>query len=125
MPLKVTVEDRGEGVFTVRPEGSVDANTFSILGVEVEEIMKKSPRTIIFDMAKVNYVSSAGVGVVLLAEQDLKPSNGKVLMVNLQPQIRKVFDIVKALPDQQIFKSIEEMDEYLKEIQRKVKEGEI
>ena len=125
MPLKVTVEDRGEGVYTVRPEGSIDANTFSTLGLEVEEILKKSPRTIIFNMADVNYVSSAGVGVVLLAEQDLKGKNGKVLMVNLQPQIRKVFDIVKALPDQQIFKSIEEMDAYLKEIQRKVKEGEL
>jgi anti-sigma B factor antagonist len=125
MPLKVTVEDKGQGAYAIRPVGSIDANTFSILGLEVEEIMKKSPRMIIFDMANVNYVSSAGVGVVLLAEQDLKPNNGKVLMVNLQPQIRKVFDIVKALPDQQIFKSIEEMDEYLKEIQRKVKEGEI
>lgn len=125
MPLKVTVEDKGEGVFTVRPEGSIDANTFSTLGLEVEEIMKKSPKLIIFNMADVNYVSSAGVGVVLLAEQDLKASNGKVLMVNLQPQIRKVFDIVKALPDQQIFSSIEEMDQYLKEIQRKVKDGEM
>ena len=125
MPLKVTVEEKGQGVYAVRPVGAIDANTFSILGLEVEEIMKKSPRMIIFDMANVNYVSSAGVGVVLLAEQDLKPNNGKVLMVNPQPQIRKVFDIVKALPDQQIFKSIEEMDEYLKEIQRKVKEGEI
>lgn len=125
MPLKVTVENKGEGVFTVRPEGSIDANTFSTLGLEVEEIMKKSPKLIIFNMANVNYVSSAGVGVVLLAEQDLKATNGKVLMVNLQPQIRKVFDIVKALPDQQIFSSIEEMDQYLKEIQRKVKEGEI
>ena len=46
-------------------------------------------------------------------------------MVNLQPQIKKVFDIVKALPEQQIFTSIEEMDNYLKEIQRKVKDGEI
>jgi anti-anti-sigma factor len=125
MPLKVSVESRGEGTYTVRPVGSIDANTFTALGLEVEEIMKKSPRLIIFDMAEVNYVSSAGVGVVLLAEQDLKANNGKVLMVNLQPQIKKVFDIVKALPDQQIFNSIEEMDEYLKEIQRKVKEGEI
>jgi anti-sigma B factor antagonist len=125
MPLKVTVEDRGEGVYTVRPEGSIDANTFTTLGLQVEEIMKKSPRTIIFNMADVNYVSSAGVGVVLLAEQDLKANKGKVLMVNLQPQIRRVFDIVKALPDQQIFKSIDEMDAYLKEIQRKVKDGEM
>ena len=125
MPLKVSVEDKGQGSYLVRPVGAIDANTFSTLGLEVEEILKKSPKTIIFDMADVNYVSSAGVGVVLLAEQDLKANNGKVLMVNLQPQIRKVFAIVKALPDQQIFKSIEEMDEYLKEIQRKVKEGEI
>lgn len=54
MPLKVTVEDRGEGVHTVRPQGSIDANTFSTLGLEVEEILKKSPRMIIFNMADVN-----------------------------------------------------------------------
>jgi anti-sigma B factor antagonist len=124
MPLKVSVEDRGEGTYTIRPEGSIDTNTFMILQNEVDPLLGKS-KVIIFDMKDVNYVSSAGVGVVLLAEQSLKANNGKVLMVNLQPQIKKVFDIVKALPDQQVFSSIEEMDRYLKEVQRKVKEGEM
>jgi anti-anti-sigma factor len=125
MPLKVSVEDRGEGTYTIRPEGSIDTNTFMILQNELDPILGKSPKVIIFDMKNVNYVSSAGVGVVLLAEQSLKANNGKVLMVNLQPQIKKVFEIVKALPDQQVFSSMDEMDRYLKEIQRKVKEGEM
>ena len=124
MPLKVSVENRGEGTYTIRPEGSIDTNTFMTLQNEVDPILGKS-KVIIFDMKDVNYVSSAGVGVVLLAEQSLKANNGKVLMVNLQPQIKKVFDIVKALPDQQVFSSLEEMDRYLKEVQRKVKEGEM
>ena len=125
MPLKVSVQDKGDGTFLVRPEGSIDANTFMTLQNEIDAILAKSPKVVIFDMLDVKYVSSAGVGVVLLTEQELQPKNGKVLMVNLQPQIKKVFDIVKALPDQQIFSSIEEMDRYLHEIQRRVRDGEM
>jgi anti-sigma B factor antagonist len=125
MPLNVSVEDKGEGTYVVRPEGSIDANTFMTLQKEIDAILAKSPTVIIFNMMDVKYVSSAGVGVVLLAEQELQPKNGKVLMVNLQPQIKKVFDIVKALPEQQIFSSLEEMDRYLHEIQRRIRDGEM
>jgi anti-sigma B factor antagonist len=125
MPLKVTVQDKGDGTYLIFPEGSIDANTFMTLQNEIDAILAKSPKVIIFNMLDVKYVSSAGVGVVLLAEQELQPKNGRVLMVNLQPQIKKVFDIVKALPEQQIFSSLEEMDRYLDEVQRKVRDGEM
>ncbi len=125
MPLKVGVEKKDESTFIVRPAGSIDSNTFMTMQTELDSILEKSPKVIIFDMKDVSYVSSAGVGVVLSSEKSLRLNNGKVLMVNLQPQIKKVFDIVKALPDQQIFSSVQEMDKYLSEIQRKVKEGEI
>src|SRR5262245_8266072 len=125
MPLKVSVEEKGYGTYLVHPEGSLDSKTFGDLGVKVDALLEKSPRVIVFDMKDVNFVSSAGIGIILMAEQTLKPTGGKVLMFNLQPQIKKVFDIVQALPKQQVFSSLEEMDRYLKEIQRKVKEGEI
>jgi anti-sigma B factor antagonist len=125
MPLNVTMEERADGTYIVRPVGSIDANTFATLGAKVDALLEKSPRVLIFDMKDVGFVSSAGIGVILVAEQSLKPKGGKVLLVNLQPQIKKVFDIVQALPVQQVFSSLEEMDRYLKEIQRKVKEGEI
>ncbi len=125
MPLKVSVEQKDEGTYVVRPEGSIDANTHTILGSEMNAILAKTPRLIIFDMKNVNFVSSAGVGLVLQTEKSLQLHGGSALMVHLQPQIRKVFEIVQALPAQQIFTSVQEMDKYLKEIQRKVKEGEI
>ena len=43
--------------------------------------------------------------------------------MNLQPQIRKVFDIIQALPSLNVFESVEELDQYLAEMQRKVREG--
>jgi len=124
MPLTVRVDER-DGFYKILPEGSIDSNSHTLLGSYVEPILKKSPRLIVFDMKGVNFVSSAGIGVVLMAEKSLKAQGGSVLMVNLQPQIRKVFDVVQALPSQQIFSSVEELDRYLAIIQRRVKNGEI
>ena len=125
MPLKVTVEPRGGGAyFAVKPEGSIDATTYTALAAEVQKILPKTASLIIFDLEKVEFVSSAGIGVVLSAEKAMKAKGGKALLVNLKPQIRKVFDIVKALPPHQVFNSVKEMDEYLAEMQRKVREGE-
>lgn len=125
MPLSVTVQERGAGAYAIRPVGSVDSNTHTILMSEVDALLKKDISLLIFDMKDVSYVSSAGISVVLTAEKVMKARNGNVLMVNVQPQIRKVFEIVQALPSQRIFTSVQEMDNYLKEIQRKVKAGEM
>lgn len=125
MPLKVTVEERGEGAYAIHPVGSIDSNTHTILLAEVEKVLKNNPTLLIFNMADVDYVSSAGISVVLTSEKSLKLQGGTVLMVNVQPQIKKVFNIVQALPPERIFSSVQEMDAYLKEIQRKVKAGEM
>jgi anti-anti-sigma regulatory factor len=49
---------------------------------------------------------------------------GKFLLVNMQPQIKKVFEIIKALDGMSVFKDQEEMDDYLTAMQNKVKDGE-
>jgi anti-anti-sigma regulatory factor len=49
---------------------------------------------------------------------------GKFMLLNLQPQVRKVFDIIKALDGMNVFKSQEEMDEYLTAMQNKVLDGD-
>ncbi len=125
MPLTVRVEEKGRGMYMVYSEGTIDANTHTILRSEMDAILKKSPRMIIMDMKDVKYISSAGIAVVLTTEKSMKDHGGDLLMVHLPPQIKKVFDIVQALPSQQIFASVEELDRYLIEMQRKVKDGEI
>ena len=49
----------------------------------------------------------------------MKNIDGDLMMVNLQPQIKKVFEIVNAMPSMRIFESVAEMDRYLDVMQQK------
>lgn len=124
MALRVMSDEKTVGVYVVSPVGSLDTNTYSTLQQEVESLLQGSPQVIIFDLKELNYISSSGVSVILMARKVMKSNEGEVLLVNMQPQIEKVFEIIKALPDQRIFKDIEELDSYLDRMQKKViKEG--
>ena len=50
----------------------------------------------------------------------MRAHNGRTLLLNPQVQVRKVFDIVKAVPVKEIFQNAQELDEYLDRIQRKM-----
>ena len=94
MVLKVTVREKESGVFSLMPVGSIDTGTAPILEKEVDAILEKDPRVVIFDMGGVEYISSMGVRVFIKTKKDLKRIGGRLMMVNLPPQIKKVFDII-------------------------------
>jgi anti-anti-sigma factor len=123
MPLTVTSKEREAGVVTVCPAGSLDSNTYQILEDRLALIRKANPRTIIFDLKDLTYISSAGVRVFVGIRKAMKTTGGTVALANLQPQIRKVFDLIQALPSLNVFESVEELDRYLTKMQQKVKEG--
>lgn len=120
MDLNVLAEQKALGFYVVSLEGSLDTNTHMVLQEKVDYILKESPNTIAFDMEKLEYISSAGVRVVLKTRKALKENNGKLVFLKIQPQVKKVFDIINALPSMQVFTSIKELDDYLDAIQRKV-----
>ncbi len=122
MSLKVTSREKSPGVFIVSPEGSLDTNTYYILEEKVDLLLDTSPGMIVCDLEKLGYISSMGVRVIAKAQKSLKKSGGKVILLNIQPQIRKVFEIIKALPSEQIVESIEELDRYLDIMQKKTSE---
>ncbi len=118
---KTTSDGKGTGLFVVSSEGSLDTNTYHILEKEVDMILDASPSWMVFDLKKLDYISSMGVRVIAKAKKFFKKREGSVVLLNAQPHIRKVFEIVKALPAEQIFESIEEMDRYLDNIQKQEK----
>ena len=80
--------------------------------------MKESPDVIIFDMEFADYISSSGIRVLLKTKKSLEQSNGKMVFMNLQPQIKKVFEILQAIPTLKVFASIKELDDYLDVMQK-------
>ncbi len=118
MSLTVSSKLKAPGVYILSPVGSLDTNTYQMLENNVSAILEESPGTLVFDMEKLDYISSAGVRVVLKAKKLMKEHEGNVMMLNLQPQIKKVFEIINALPTQQIFSSVQELDAYLDKMQK-------
>ena len=119
MPLTVTSQEKMPGVYVLYPVGSLDTNTFQVLEKKVDYLIGEGQAKVVtLDMTGVHYISSMGIRVVIKAKKQLQQRGASLAMMNLQPQVHKVFEIINALPSLQIFTSLKELDDYLTEMQR-------
>jgi anti-anti-sigma factor len=117
MTLKVNTAIKRPGVFVVAPIGSIDAAGQPIFQEKVNSVLRQNPDVIIFDMEFADYINSMGIRVLVKTKKALKQKGGKIVFINLQPPIKKVFDILNALPSLKVFASIQELDGYLDAMQ--------
>ncbi|WIH04641.1 STAS domain-containing protein [Xanthomonas translucens pv. graminis] len=102
--------------------GRLDTHTYQALDEALAPLLATQITTLVLDLSNLDYISSAGIRSIFKARKVLATRDGRVLVVNPQPQIRKVFDVVKAVPLNEIFTSVQELDDYLDEMQRRVLE---
>src|SRR5262245_17768272 len=119
MPLTITSEP-GQRCLTIRPAGSLDSNTYTQLQDHIAAITNSKPGALVLDLKDLSYISSAGVRVLIVAPKTMKAAGGGFAIIHLQPQIRKVFEIIMALPSPNVFESVADLDRYLTGIQKKV-----
>ena len=96
MPLTIDIQSPGPTAIKVSLTGSLDSQTTPELEAAI---------------------SSAGLRVIFKTLKRVKKHGGKVSVSRMSEGVRKVFEIVKVLPDLEVFASEEEMDEYLAAIQ--------
>ncbi len=123
MSLEIHAYEKEKGIFNVKLSGNLDTTTYQSLEKELEKVYKNSPEVIVLDLKELQFISSMGLRVIAKAKKIMKEFNGHVAIVNVKPHIMEVFDIVKALPSDQIFKDMKELDDYLIARQKIVKEG--
>jgi len=124
MSLVITVTPEANNGKRVSIAGSLDSNTAPQLQQSINAEINESVSTTIIDFKDLDFLSSAGLRVIFKTKKAMDNNGGKFLLVNLQPQIKKVFEIIKALDGMNVFKDQDEMDDYLAAMQNKVKEGE-
>jgi len=123
MSLKIHLQESNTPTLSL--EGRLDTHTAPNLDKILDGVLaRKGIQRMVFDLGKLEYLSSAGIRCFVRARKALEPAGGKVAIVNPQPAVQKVLDIVKAIPAGGVFKSVAELDAYLDEMQRKVREGE-
>ena len=125
MKLQIEVEQKARGAYIVSPVGFLNSQTYEKLEEQMAAILDYAPSLVVMDLKRLEYLSSAGIRVILKTRDRLNKLKGKLVFMNLQPQIKKVFDIINALPSMKIFASLEELDEYLDSIQKRVRSGDL
>ncbi|PYM62502.1 MAG: anti-sigma factor antagonist [Candidatus Rokuibacteriota bacterium] len=126
MSLRIEIDRNAAGAertARIHLAGRLDTVTSAQLEKELDPMLDGRLDSLIFDLAGLEFISSAGIRVLVHARKSIQAQHGGVLMVNAQPQIVKVFEIIKALPGLTVFESEAELDQYLAEMQRRVQEG--
>lgn len=116
MTLDIKITKKKDYVYLVELKGSIDTDTHEKIEEELSEIINEKTRAVVFDMGKVDYISSIGIKVIIGAKKTLEGQNSSFAMINLQPQIKKVFEMLKILPMFDIFDDMPEADKYIDQI---------
>ncbi|HKZ04048.1 MAG TPA: STAS domain-containing protein [Methylomirabilota bacterium] len=120
MPLTLRLSKDADGqTVRVHPAGSLDSTTAPTLERELSPLVAGALTVLVLDMEGVTFVSSAGIRVILAARKRMADRKGSLLIANLQPPVAKAFEIVRAIPDMNIFRNTDELDDYLAAMQRK------
>jgi len=127
MPLDIQIKQSPDAAnsdkVTVELAGSLDTATAPELERQLAPILDTPVVLLVFDLAALEFISSAGLRVFSNARKRLKELGGQAAFVRMQPQIHEVFQIIHALPGVGVFKSFAEMDEYLADRQALHKKG--
>jgi anti-sigma B factor antagonist len=122
MPLEIQIQKnigpKNTGAVTIKLTGSLDTATAPDLERQLAPVLGGQVKDIVFDLAQLKFISSAGLRVFSAVRKALKERGGQASFLNMQPQIQEVFEIIKSLPGVAIFKDEAELDKYLAARQR-------
>ena len=125
MALKIDINHKeADLLWDISLTGSLDTETAPELEEDLAKVFDSDCNKVVFNMTGLDYVNSAGIRIIALTSKKMEEKSGAIAMIGLQPQIEKVFDIVKALPNFSIFKDDAEADEYFDHIQKTVLDGD-
>lgn len=124
MALDITIDTIQENTVRIALTGRLDTETAVQFDSETESAVNHDGMIVILDLSALDYISSAGLRSVFKMKKWVKATDGEFAILNPTPQVKKVFEIVKAVPIKSIFGTMEELDEYLDAVQSRVIRGE-
>lgn len=90
--MKITKTINGAD-FTLLLSGRIDTITCNLLNEEIDNLLNENCQKLILDFAEVDYISSAGLRVILAAQKKVSTQNLEFELTNLSESINNIFNI--------------------------------
>ena len=91
-------DTRTDGVVVVTPGGRIDTTTSPALDAHLASLVSRSERRIVVDFTGVDYISSAGLRVLLLFARRMKDTGGALALCGMGDAVHQVFQLAGFLP---------------------------
>jgi len=82
-----------EDALILRLQGRLDSNTSEPFEQRMTAIIDAGNRRLVVDLTKLEYISSAGLRVLLMGAKRLKNEEGRLVLCGLRDHIREVFEV--------------------------------
>jgi anti-anti-sigma factor len=87
------VNDVEDGISVRLTHRDMDAQTLSILADELSELALESGRpTLYLDFGELNFLTSVVIGKLFAVERRLREAGGLLVLIDLDPTLREVFE---------------------------------
>ena len=92
--LKTSSLTRGD-IFYFKLDGYVDLVTGNVIDKLIRESINRENYQIIIDMSDLEYMSSAGWGILVGEIKEVRENGGDIKLVNMQANVEEVFDLLE------------------------------
>jgi anti-anti-sigma factor len=92
--LAITKERLKDGIIVVTLKGFLDAYTFEQFENTLNDLFANNTYRIILDLTNLDYISSAGAGVLISAIGTAQENNGNIVIVKPTPSVKEVLDLL-------------------------------
>lgn len=90
--MNIQASERG-GFNVLALEGRLDADATPSLQKEIDKLVEAGEHKLIMDFAGLDYISSAGLRIVLATAKKAKGLNGVFRVSGFKPVVKEIFDI--------------------------------
>jgi len=81
-------------VTLIRVGGSLDAETSPKFDKKIAGEIQKGTKKIVFNLESLDYIASAGLGVLIGANENLSKSGGYIRLSSMNEKTRKIFKLL-------------------------------
>lgn len=81
-------------VQVVTVEGYLDSSTFDKLQDALQSLIDEKQFYIVVEFGQLNYISSAGLGVLMGMLKEVRQNGGDLKLANMSPKVRNLFDML-------------------------------
>lgn len=87
------IEDESQHVVIVGLSGRMDSSNSRAFEEKMVNLIQAGKTRMVVDCAQLQYISSAGLRVFLMAAKQLTMSKGKLILASLNDDVRQVFNL--------------------------------